>query len=136
MLHSAQVHRALARKRALAGDVDNQVQENELARRMLLRLTILHSKPQISPLPQLARLALAQVESDLGRADVAGQVYRELISQYADTPYSLYALAMLDLAAGQSTSAVARLRKLETQELDPILARRARAQLLALESAQ
>ena len=133
MLHAAQVHRAVARQQALARDADGVAASNEAARRLLLRLIILHSKPQISPLPQLARIELAEVEQDGGHGQKADQAYQELIDQFPNGPHALFAQAMLHRSAKQDHAALQLLRKLQDTPLQSALAQRVTSQLKLLE---
>ncbi len=133
MLHAAQVHRAVARRQTLARDDDAATASNEQARRLLLRLIILHSKPQISPLPQLARIELAEVEQDSGRPQKANHAYQELINLFPDAPQALYAQAVLHRRAQRDHAALQLLRKLQDTPLQSELAHRVTSQLKLLE---
>ena len=134
MFHSGQTHRSIARNRALAGNLNGAKAANEQARLMFLRLTILHSKPEISPLSELARIELAEIEYDLDQPDAARATYEQLAHQFPDTPYGVYAWALLELDL-HGPKATRLLHQLRQKELDPRLAKRVDERLRTMEIA-
>ena len=134
MFDCAKVHRARARQRTLGMDGKGAAAANEEARRMLLRLVILHSKPAISPVPELAHLELAEVEQALGRAEDALETYGQLQDKFPASPYAVFARSVQALHENDLQRARNGLVKLRDRPLDAHLAQRVQNQLERLGS--
>ena len=130
--HSAVAHRALAGQRRRESDLPGAKRSVDRARRLLLRLIILYAKPQLSPLPELAHIELAEIEAELGDESATQRRFVELAEKFPDGPFAAYARAMLARHQGEPGPAAAQLRQLDIGALDARLAGRVRAQLAEL----
>lgn len=134
IFENASIHRRLAQKRRLAGDEGGMRQELEEAQRLFMRLVLLLPFPELSPLPELAYLELAEVRADLGKLDEAIKALQELTGKFPESPCAAYARAVLAIQQRKLGDAEALLKKLREQSLDPRLAERVARQLVSLEA--
>lgn len=98
LIGRAAAHVGIARASFAASAPDDAVEALLEARRDLIRIVVLHAHPSISPLPELAHIALHDVLLALDAARVEGMSPRdnlnELAQRYPGTPFAVYAQAL------------------------------------------
>lgn len=127
------IHRRRAEERKLANQPEPQKRALEEARKLFKRLVLLFPFPQLSPLPELSYLELAEVEAELQNPAAVASELKELTERFPDGPYAVYARAVLALLQNKKEEAALRLRELHAKTLDPRLALRVQRKLAALD---
>jgi predicted Zn-dependent protease len=79
---------------------------------------------QLSPMPELAHIELAEAYEDLGEPPDANRQLDALVTKFPDGPYASYAKAVLNLKNNRKPDAAFLLQELQKQTLDPRLAER------------
>ncbi|MCZ2090173.1 MAG: tetratricopeptide repeat protein, partial [Burkholderiales bacterium] len=131
----ADVHIAGAQASAATNDTAGSKLQHEEARKLLKRLVLLYSFPELSPLPQVSYLRLAEVESQLGDAKAAQATLQEAVEKFPDSPYAQYAKALGFILQKQKLGdALFILRKLKEQPLDGPLGPMVDERIKALEA--
>lgn len=118
LFDSAVIWRDRARDRRRHDDREGLLSANTEARRLLKRIVLLYPFPELSPLPELAYLELAEVAVELGEIDVATQELRTLAESFPNGPYAVYARAVIAADQRKLGDALALLEPLKTQPLD------------------
>jgi len=135
MTEGAAIHRGQAQKLRLAGDNEGMNRELAEAQRLLLRLVLLMPFPELSPIPELAYLDLAEVQSELGKVDDANKSLQELADKFPSGPYASFAKAIIAANQRKKGDAEFLLKKLrEQQQPDPRLTDKINRAWKALES--
>lgn len=134
IFESAHVYRDLARNRKRAGDAAGATEARAEARSRFLRVIVLYNLPELSPLPQLSHINVAELAQADDKKDEVGKQWKELIDNFPDTPYASYAKAMQYAQDGKNNEALHLLRELEKQKIEePRLAQRVETQKKALQ---
>lgn len=131
-LNCGQIYRAIAHRMILAGNTQGAQTAKQNARKLLLRLILLRSDPRISPLGELGHLELAEVEQELGKPQIAIDLYRELLQKFPNGPHATYAKAMIARKGNHHDQARVLLRELNGQNIEPQLAYRVKHQMADL----
>ncbi|MCX5659213.1 MAG: tetratricopeptide repeat protein, partial [Planctomycetota bacterium] len=131
---AGQIHRRRANEQKLANQPDAQKKSLEEARKLFKRLVLLYPFPQLSPLPELSYLELAEIEAELQNPTAVAAELKELTERFADGPYALYAKAVLAQQQNRKEEAGLRLKELHGKPLDPRLARRVERRLQSLDA--
>lgn len=118
IFESAMLHRRIAEEKQQAGDPVTARKQMETARGLLLRLVLLYPFKELSPLPELGYIELAEVEQSLQLTKDATDHLRELGEKFPDGPYAGYGKAMLARAAGRVGDAEFILKKLRETPTD------------------
>lgn len=84
----------LARTAATTNDPAGSKQAYEEARKLLKRLVLLYAFEELSPIPQMGYVRLAEVEREMGNPDQSQAMLKELAEKYPNTAYADYAKAM------------------------------------------
>ncbi len=127
-------HLALAADRLRASDQAGVKLQREEARKALKRLVLLYSFKELSPLPELSFLGLAEIALEQGNAPAAKAEWNELLEKFPEGPFAVYAKAQLAKADNQVNVARGLLAQLQQQtNLDPRLAARVAEALKQLE---
>lgn len=121
LFDSAMIWRDRARDRRRHEDREGLVNANTEARRLLKRLVLLYPFPELSPLPELAYLELAEVAAELGEVEAATQELQTLVSSFPRGQYAVYAQAVIAADQRMLGDALALLEPLKNQTLDPRL---------------
>jgi tetratricopeptide (TPR) repeat protein len=116
-------------------DTEGAAEATKNARERFLRIVALYSSGQFTPMPQLAHLNLAEIDTDAGDKPSAIGRYRELADSYPDTPFAVYASAMVDVLEGRPLDGRFKIRQLSEQDkpLEPALAQRVEAKVKSLQ---
>lgn len=133
---SALIHRQVAQERSRRDDKAAANEANTAARRLLKRLVLLYPFEELTPLPQLAYLELAEIAAELGEIEAAQSELGQLIDKYPADLCAEYARAVLEADRRRLGDALARVRRLADQPLDDRLASRVEALVRYLESKQ
>jgi len=131
---SAKIYRQLAAKRARESNDEGAAEARDEARNLFLRVKLLFSHAQFSPLPQLARVNLAEIDEEEGRGEQAIAGFEELVEEYPDEAYALYGKAMIKLRQKKKNEARSLLEELQDQELDRRLKKRVTAAFKEMET--
>ncbi|MCC6682114.1 MAG: tetratricopeptide repeat protein [Phycisphaeraceae bacterium] len=118
---SAQIQRDIARDRRRQEDDAGRQQSNEEARRLFKRLVLLYPFPELSPLPELSYLELAELAIEQNRVDEATGELNELAEKFPDGPYAVYARAVIAADRRMLGDALAMIEPLKDKPLDPRL---------------
>jgi len=133
---AAQIYRDIDRRSRRASDKDAAAKAREEASGLLLRIVLLYSRPQFSPLPELAHIDLAELSLISDDKDKAAKTLGELIEYYKDGPYVFYAKAMIMLQQNKPNDARVLLKQAQkTEDLDKRLTDRILAQLKSVGAA-
>ncbi len=120
-----QLHRLLVQNSLRESDAIAAQQQRDAAVKSFKRLVLLFSFPEISPLPQLSQIEIAELASESDTPEDARGVFAELIEQYPDTPYATYATAVVAMMDSRKIVATGLLKKVrDAKEIDPQLAQR------------
>lgn len=134
---TAAMYLDVARTAATTNDSVGSRQAYEEARKNLKRLVLLYAFPELSPIPQMGYVRLADVEIELGDKPLARTYLIELAEKYPDTAYAEYAKAMsLTLDPLKQGDALFLFKQLQSQKLDAPLAQRVTEALKTLETRQ
>jgi len=131
---SAEIYRRLANKRARENDDAGAAKAREEARNLFLRLVLLFRRPQFSPLPELARVNLAEIAEEQGCGEDALSAFEELVKEHPDGAYASYGNAMIMIRQNKKNEARDLLDRLQNKELDRRLKDRVTAALKAMEA--
>ena len=126
LFEQAKIYRKLASQHRRASEMKEAKQAETSARKQLSRLVLLYSVHKLAPLPEQARVVLAEVDRQLDLKDAAARQWKALIDDYADSPYATYARAEQSNDPGERK---ALLGKLTGQKLDAFLTARVNSAL-------
>jgi len=133
----AQIHRERAMQRRRAEDRAGAIEAMQQAYDDLKRLTVLYAFAELSPLPELSLIQLAEIAQQQGDDAARDAALRELTEKFPDGPYAVFGRAALAQAHGRRSEArvlVGRLQE-SLDTLDARLARRVTALHDELEAA-
>lgn len=136
LFDSAQIYRDVSRRRKRDGDAAGSAKAREQARVLLLKLVLLYSHPELSPIPELGHIELAEIAVEDAKPETAVKYLQDLAEKFPDGAYANYAKAVTRVVQDKREEARFLLRRLQEQEriLDPRLQRRVAAQLQAMEA--
>jgi len=120
-------------QRLLGSDAAGADQQREEARKAFKRLVLLYSFPEVSPLPELSLINLAEIAEENQNIETARAEIKELQDKYPDGPYGAYAKAVAARLDNQVQVARTLLTRLAEQKLDERLAERVAGQIKSLE---
>ncbi|HCD34355.1 MAG TPA: hypothetical protein DER01_18235, partial [Phycisphaerales bacterium] len=92
--------------------------EREQAIVSFKRLILLYSFPEVSPLPELANIQLAELAIEMDKSDDAKKQFEEMVQAYPDSVYGTYATASLAMMENRKTVATSLYKKI--REAEPI----------------
>lgn len=127
------LHRKIVQQRLLGSDAAGADQQREEARKAFKRLVLLYSFPEVSPLPELSLINLAEIAEENQNIETARAEIKELQDKYPDGPYGAYAKAVAARLDNQVQVARTLLTRLAEQKLDERLAERVAGQIKSLE---
>jgi tetratricopeptide (TPR) repeat protein len=137
LFQSAMIQREIVVQKQRASDAAGAERAREEARKMLKRLVLLYSFPELSPLPELAHIHLAELLAASGKQAAAIAEMQELSQKYPDSVYAAYAKAMLLALENKRAEAKTLFNELRNRKppVDARLAERLEQQVKALEGA-
>lgn len=130
---AAQARNALALAATRQNNADEATRHREEARKLLKRLTLLYSFPELDPLPQRGYLELADTALALKDQADALQAWSDLQQKYPDTPWAEFARAMTLATTNKKGDAVYLLKRLRDAKMHPSLSERVAAGLKELD---
>ncbi len=137
LYESGELHRQLVQVRLRESDAAGATAEREAAMMSFKRLVLLYSFPEVSPLPELANIQLAELAIEMENVDEAKATLQEMVEAYPDSVYGTYATARLSMLKDQKIAATSLFKKIREQEnVDPRLLTRIDNQLKVLGGVQ
>lgn len=134
---SGELHRQLVQVRLRESDAAGATAQREKAIMSFKRLILLYSFPEVSPLPELANIQLAELAIEMEKPDDAMTQLSEMVEAYPDSVYGTYAQACLSILKNQKIAATSLLKKIrETEKVDERLLTRVDNQLKVLGGVQ
>lgn len=125
------VHRMVAAERWHRDDRTGADESRREAQRLFKRMVLLYPLKELEPLPQLGYVELADLAAELGDTQAVAAELDELIAKYPDGPYAVYAKAVKLADQQKRGDALALLKTLNDQPMDPRLTQRV-TRLIAL----
>lgn len=134
---SGELHRQLVQVRLRESDAAGATQQREQAVMNFKRLVLLFSFPEVSPLPELANIQLAELALEMDKPEDAKAQLNEMVAAYPDSPYGTYATAWLSMMEDRKTVATSLYKKIrEIKDVDARLTTRVDNQLKVLGGVQ
>lgn len=134
LFDSAMIYRDVALRHRRADESVTAEEADRSAYDRLSRLTILYPIEELSPLPELSYLELADLLEGRGEHDKRLDALRDLAKKFPEGPYASYANAMLALDQKKRGDARFLLKRLSEQSsLDPRLAGRIAKAMLEMD---
>lgn len=124
LFNAAKVHRLIAADRWRKGDRAGADESRREAQRLLKRMVLLYPLKELEPLPQLGYVELADLAAELGETKAVAVELDELIAKYPEGPYAVYAKAVKLADSQKRGDALALLKTLDDQSMDPRLRQR------------
>lgn len=122
---SGELHRELVQVRLRESDAAGANQQREAAIMKFKRLVLLFSFPEVSPLPELANIQLAELDLEMDKPEDAKTQLNEMVQAYPDSPYGTFATAWLAMMEGRKIAATSLFKKIrEIKDVDPRLMQR------------
>lgn len=134
---SGDLHRQLVQVRLRESDAAGATAEREKAVVSFKRLILLYSFPEVSPLPELANIQLAELAIEMDKPEDAKKQLEEMVQAYPDSVYGTYATASLAMMENRKTAAMTLYKKIrEAEKIDPRLLTRIDNQIKVLGGVQ
>ena len=131
LFDAATVHRMVAAERWRRDDRTGADESRREAQRLFKRMVLLYPLEELEPLPQLGYVELADLAAELGDTRTVAAELDELIEKYPDGPYAVYGKAVKLADQQRHGDALALLKRLNEQPMDPRLQQRV-TRLIAL----
>jgi tetratricopeptide (TPR) repeat protein len=122
---SGELHRQLVQVKLRESDAAGATAQREAAVMNFKRLVLLFSFPEVSPMPELANIQLAELAVEMDKPDDAKAQLNEMVAAYPDSPYGTFATAWLAMMEDRKIAATSLFKKIrETKDVDARLLQR------------
>lgn len=134
---SGELHRKLVQIRLRESDAAGAEHQREEAVKSFKRLVLLFTFPEVTPLPELGNIHLAELALEMEKPDQAKATFDEIVASFPDTVYATYATACLTMMQNRKIAATSLFKKIrEVEHVDERLLQRIGNHLKVLGGAQ